>query len=162
MRAARQVHEAGTGSHACERVGAEEVARRCGQRQQVDDDLCLRQQRNTFYDALLYKKHPRLYRERIRPVPPWDYYAIVALTATAGVAGLGAVASPTAAARPGLAVLCAGASLALVLRFFWRRLRDTDRSLRNAAEMLLTSAAIPFLSVWWRLRGALHFRVLFL
>jgi hypothetical protein len=30
------------------------------------------------------------------------------------------------------------------------------------AEMLVTSALIPFLSVYWRLRGALRFRVLFL
>jgi len=28
--------------------------------------------------------------------------------------------------------------------------------------MLATSALIPFLSVYWRLRGALRFRVLFL
>jgi hypothetical protein len=29
-------------------------------------------------------------------------------------------------------------------------------------EMLATSAAIPFLSVYWRLRGAWHFRTPFL
>ena len=29
-------------------------------------------------------------------------------------------------------------------------------------EMLVTSALIPYLSVYWRLRGAIHFRVLFL
>jgi len=27
---------------------------------------------------------------------------------------------------------------------------------------IVTSAVIPFLAVYWRLRGALHFRVLFL
>jgi hypothetical protein len=26
-------------------------------------------------------------------------------------------------------------------------------------EMIVTSVAIPFLSVYWRLRGAIHFRV---
>jgi hypothetical protein len=39
--------------------------------------VSLRQQKNVFYDALLYKKHPRLYRERILARPPWDYYAVV-------------------------------------------------------------------------------------
>jgi hypothetical protein len=29
------------------------------------------------------------------------------------------------------------------------------------AEMVITSALIPFLSVYWRLRGALQFRVVF-
>ena len=116
--------------------------------------ISLRQQRNTFFDALLYKKHPRLYRERIRPVPPWDYYQVVGLSAAA-VAGIA-----TGHRSAGAAAL--GAALALVLRIGWRRLRATDRSPRHMAEMLLTSAAIPFLSVWWRLRGALHFKVLFL
>jgi GT2 family glycosyltransferase len=116
--------------------------------------ISLRQQRNAFFDALLYKKHPRLYRESIRRVPPWDYYLIVALAPTAAVSA--------AAGQGGVAATALVAMLALVLRIGWRRLRVTDRSPRHAAEMLLTSAAIPFLSVWWRLRGALHFRVLFL
>ena len=116
--------------------------------------ISLRQQRNTFFDALLYKKHPRLYRERIRPVPPWDYYQVVGLSAAAAIG----IASGH---RTGAAAALA-AALALVLRIGWRRLRATDRSPRHMAEMLLTSAAIPFLSVWWRLRGALHFKVLFL
>ncbi len=116
--------------------------------------VCLRQQRNTFFDALLYKKHPRLYRERIRRVPPWDYYAIVGASAAAvGLALLGEA-------------LAAGASAALatalVLRLAWQRLRPTRRDAAHVAEMLATSALIPFLSVYWRTRGALHFRVLFL
>lgn len=41
---------------------------------------CLRQQRNAYFDALLFKKHRQLYRDRIRRQPPWRYYAIVALT----------------------------------------------------------------------------------
>lgn len=93
--------------------------------------VSLRQQRNVFFDALLHRKHRRLYRERIRPVPPWDYYLIVALT----------VAAPLLA---------------------WRRLRTTSWAPRHVLEMLATSAVIPFLSVYWRLRGAWHFRTLFL
>jgi glycosyltransferase involved in cell wall biosynthesis len=116
--------------------------------------VCLRQQKNTFFDALLFKKHPRLYRERIRRVPPWDYYLVVALSLAAPLLG-GAGHAPAAA-------LCGAGALALVLWLAARRLRDTDRSPRHAIEMLVTSALIPFLSVYWRLRGALHFRVFFL
>jgi GT2 family glycosyltransferase len=116
--------------------------------------VCLRQQRNTFFDALLFKKHPRLYRERIRPVPPWDYYLIVALTLALGPLAWGGYVGSAAIALAAIATL--------VLRLALRRLRHTDRSPRHAAEMLFTSALIPFLSVYWRVRGALHFRVLFL
>lgn len=116
--------------------------------------VCLRQQRNTFFDALLYKKHPKLYRERIRPVPPWDYYLIVVLALAAPVLGL--AGSGTAAAA------CAAIACALVLRLAWRRLRGTAHTPAHVLEMLVTSALIPFLSVYWRVRGALRFRVLFL
>ena len=54
--------------------------------------VSLRQQKNVFYDALLYKKHPRLYRERILRAPPWDYYAVVALSIAAAVFSMRGVA----------------------------------------------------------------------
>ena len=116
--------------------------------------VSLRQQKNVFYDALLYKKHPRLYRERILPVPPWDYYLIVALSIAAAVlSGMGNIGSAT---------LSAGVALFLVGALAWRRLRKTSHSLAHVLEMTVTSLAIPFLSVYWRLRGALHFRVPYL
>jgi glycosyltransferase involved in cell wall biosynthesis len=116
--------------------------------------LSLSQQRNTFYDALLYKKHPRLYRERIRRVPPWNYYLIVGL-AFAALLLLFAQQVEWAAG-------CMVLMLALVLHLAYERLRDTSHSLPHVLEMLATSALIPFLSVYWRVRGAIHFRVLFL
>ena len=116
--------------------------------------VSLAQQRNAFFDALLYKKHPRLYRERIRRVPPWDYYAIVAATLAGPV--LFALGRPV----PGAAALALAG--ALVLAFAARRLRRTSRAPAHVAEMLVTSALIPFLAVYWRLRGAWRFRTLFL
>jgi glycosyltransferase involved in cell wall biosynthesis len=116
--------------------------------------VSLGQQRNTFYDALLYKKHPRLYRERIRRVPPWDYYAVVAATLAAPLL-LFAGHAPAAG-------VCLALALALVLALAARRLRHTSRAPRHVSEMLVTSALIPFLSVYWRLRGAWRFRTLFL
>ena len=116
--------------------------------------VSLRQQRNAFFDALLYKKHPRLYRERIRPVPPWDYYAMVLFASAAPVALLAGQALVAGALAAAWAVL--------VLRLAARRLAATAHTPAHVGEMLLTSALIPFLSVYWRLRGAWRFRVLFL
>lgn len=115
--------------------------------------VSLRQQKNVFYDALLYRKHPRAYRERVHPVPPWDYFAVVALVLTAPLLLL--AGAPVTA---GAALLIA---LALIAAFAWRRLRTTTRRPAHVLEMLATSALIPFLAVYWRLRGAWHFRVAF-
>jgi GT2 family glycosyltransferase len=104
--------------------------------------VSLRQQKKIMYDALLYKKHPRLYRERIRGEPRWDYYLIV------GFLLLGLVA-------PVWLVAWAG----LTARFAMQRLRGTSKSPRHVAEMLLTSILIPPLAVFWRAVGALKFRV---
>ena len=117
-------------------------------------EVFLREQRNTYFDALLYKKHPRLYRERIRRMPPWDYYLIVALVLVGPVLLIVGMDEP--------ALGCALAVLTLVGRLAGKRLRNTDYSPRRLLEMLATSAVTPFLSVYWRVRGALRFKVLFL
>jgi GT2 family glycosyltransferase len=115
--------------------------------------VSLRQQRKVLFDALLYKKHPRLYRRRIRPRPRWDYYAVTAaLAATAGAAAAG-VTVP-ALVFGGLWALWTG-------RFCLRRLRGTSQTPRHVAEMVVTSALIPPLSVFWRLVGAVKYRVFF-
>jgi glycosyltransferase involved in cell wall biosynthesis len=116
--------------------------------------VCLRQQKNALFDALLYKKHPRLYRERIDRSPPWDYFAIVlCMLAAPGLAAVGA----QIAAAWSMAL-----AMALVLAFAWRRLRRTSRRPAHVFEMVVTSAVIPFLSVYWRLRGAWRWRVPFI
>jgi glycosyltransferase involved in cell wall biosynthesis len=116
--------------------------------------ISLSQQRKSRFNALLYKKHPALYRQRIQPRPPWHYYA-------AGGAFVTALAG-AAAGLPGLVFVGSGLWLALTARFCARRLRGTSHAPAHVAEMALTSALIPLLSVYWRLRGALHFRVFFL
>jgi GT2 family glycosyltransferase len=116
--------------------------------------ISLRQQRKSMYNALLYRKHPTLYRERIQGSPPWRYYRIVgALLATlaSGLTGQRRLAGC-------MALLWA----CLTARFCAERLRDTSRSPAHVAEMIVTSALVPPLSIFWRLRGAIRFRVLFL
>lgn len=114
--------------------------------------VSISQQKKAQYDALLARKHPALYRQRI-PGTPWRYYATVAAL------GLGAVA--LAAGRPRAAGLAGAAWAGLTADFAARRLRGTSKAPSHVAEMVVTSAAIPPLSVFWRLAGALKFKVPF-
>ena len=116
--------------------------------------VSLRQQRKSMFNALLYKKHPALYRRRVQPGPPWHYYRSVAalLLALGGAWG----------GRRWWELGAAGVWLLLTQRFCARRLHGTSRAPTHVAEMIVTSALIPPLSVFWRLRGALKFRVVFL
>lgn len=116
--------------------------------------VSLRQQRKMQYDALLYRKHPQLYRERLSPRLRWDYYLIVAALAMTPLALL--------AGQRALAAASFGSWLLLTLALALRRLRGTSRAPRHIAEMLWTSAGIPVAASFWRLVGALRYRVLFL
>ncbi len=116
--------------------------------------ISLRQQSNVMFDALLLKKHPQLYQRRCGPRhAPVHYYAIVLASFGASLAAL--------ADRPRLAIGCGALAIALVARFAARRLRGTAHSPSHVAEMVLTSFAIPFLSLYWRMAGALRYRVRF-
>jgi GT2 family glycosyltransferase len=115
--------------------------------------ISLRMQRKSMFDALLYKKHPTLYRKHIWRLPPLDYYLIVFCVAVILIAGTaGELVLATAAA-----ILWAG----LMIRFLGRRLCGTSHAPAHLLEMLVTSLFIPFLSVFWRLYGAVKFRVWF-
>ncbi|MFL9912946.1 glycosyltransferase family 2 protein [Paraburkholderia sp. RL17-337-BIB-A] len=116
--------------------------------------VSIAQQKKSQFDALLYRKHPELFRTRIRTTPPLLYYAILCTTLTALCA-----------------VFAGGAAIALTALFAWlvltgwfcaMRLRGRDRSWQHIAEMALTSIPIPLLSIFWRLYGAFRFKVLFL
>ncbi len=115
--------------------------------------VCLRQQCKSAFNALLYKKHPQLYRQYVQATPPLAYYVIATSLAMAVLAA--------AAGSPLLATSAGMVWLALTARFCVRRLRGTSRALRHVAEMIVTSAVVPLLSIHWRLRGALRFRVPF-
>lgn len=116
----------------------------------------LAQTRRAVSDALLYKKHPQLYREKIGATPPLDYYlATLALP----------VALAALLAGAGTAALLAGlAWLALTARLCVQRLRGNARSrgrhtVLHVLDMIVTSALIPPLAVFWRLVGAIRYRV---
>jgi hypothetical protein len=115
--------------------------------------VSVRQQKKIMFDALLFKKHPQLYRRRIRATPRWDYYAIVAaLFALALGLALHSAAGSALAAVP-----WAGLTSCLCLQ----RLRGASKAPAHVAEMIATSIAIPPVAVFWRAAGALRFRVRF-
>jgi GT2 family glycosyltransferase len=116
--------------------------------------ISIGQQAKVYFDALLYKKYRRLYRSRIRPIPPWNYY----------VAVLALLAAPAAllAGSPSMAALAATVWAGITIRFFWQRMRGASTTPSHVVEMLVTSIAIPPVSLYWRLRGALDFKVMFL
>lgn len=115
--------------------------------------ISLSQQRKSMFNALLYKKHPRMYRDRIQSAPPWHYYCIVG-AALLALFGLLLGAWPFA-----LAALCVWA--VMTGWFCSLRLRHTSRLPRHMAEMIATSLFIPPLAIYWRITGAIKFRVVF-
>ncbi len=116
--------------------------------------ISIHQQRKSMYNALLYKKHPTLYRTYIQSAPPWRYYGTVGTFA-------GLMLGLLTRRRP-LARISVMLWLVLTLEFCMRRLRGTSKAPTHVAEMAVTSLLIPPLAVFWRLRGALKFRVWFL
>lgn len=113
----------------------------------------LLQIRHAVFDALLYKKHPALYRQKIEAHPCWEHYATVAALLLA----LGSLA--TGARWP--AWVAGAAWLLFTASLCARRLQGSARSPSHVAEMILTSALLPPLAVFWRLAGALRYRVRF-
>jgi len=113
----------------------------------------LLQIRHAVFDALLYKKHPALYRQMVEPRPCWNHYAITGLLLLA-LAGL-------LAGLPVLAGLGWAAWLALTARLCAQRLRGLAHTPPQLAEIILTSTLLPPLTVFWRLAGALRYRVRF-
>jgi GT2 family glycosyltransferase len=116
--------------------------------------VSLSQQKKSQFDALLSKKHAQLCSTRIRPGTPWLYYGVY-LAVVAMALGWTAGRAPLAWCG-----LCAW--LLLAGSFCARRLHRTSRSASHVAEMIWTSLWIPFLSVYWRLYGAIKFRAWFL
>lgn len=112
--------------------------------------ICLHQQRKVLYDALLYKKHRKLFCNRIRRLgQPWSYYAIVG----AAGAGIGGTLSGSGI----VALIAAGVWGGLTGEFAVRRLRGNSLAASHILEMAVTSALIPPIALFWRWYGALRF-----
>lgn len=114
--------------------------------------VSISEQKKGMFNALLYKKFPVLYRQRIQTQPAWNYYAIIICFA-------GIIAGLTTDSQ--MILMIAGVGwLALMISFVKKRLSNTSHSLGHVLEMIITSLAIPFLSIFWQLYGAWKYRVL--
>lgn len=112
------------------------------------------QQKNNLFEALLYKKHPALYRAKLKERVPWSYYLTAACLA--GSIGM------SAAGRKFWALTLGAGWAALTGEFLWRRLRNSSRKPSHLFEMVATSIVIPPIAIYWRLRGAIRYRTWFL
>lgn len=106
------------------------------------------------YDALLYKKHRQLYREKIRVWPRRDFY-LMTISLPLALAAL-------AADQVAVGLTSGLLWLLLALRFYRQRLREQPRGVARTAQALVSTLLLPPMSVFWRLAGAWRFRVFFL
>ncbi|WP_419701565.1 glycosyltransferase family 2 protein [Mucilaginibacter sp. NFX135] len=116
--------------------------------------ISIKEQRKTLYNALLYKKYPALYRQKIQPVPPVHYYTVVVSFL---IMIIGLAFRQNTMLYGGLLFWAV-----LSLWFVFQRLRATTLQPRHVLEMMVTSLFIPFLSLYWQWYGAIKYRVFLL
>jgi GT2 family glycosyltransferase len=116
--------------------------------------ISIKEQKKSMFNALLFKKYPRLYRERIRPTPNWRYYIMVLSFFLLFPAWITESETLLLAS-----LLC---FVVLWIDFTLRRLRYTSKSRMHVVEMIVTSVVIPFVAVYWHLYGSYRYKVLFL
>jgi len=115
----------------------------------------LRDERKNRYDALLYRKHPDLFRQRI---PAYSslvrrYYLTVSAVLLSGIA---LMAGQWTVVYAGL-----GCWLLLTMLLVVERSSGQSFSWQSLGQTLIVGAATPFLSVYWRLYGAVKYRALY-
>ncbi|KAB7730850.1 glycosyltransferase [Rudanella paleaurantiibacter] len=116
----------------------------------------LEEERRRSYDALLYKRHPDLYRQRMpHSRTQTVQYAGVVLSASAVLAG-------ALSGRFDMASLALGVWVLLTADLFWKRLPAGPITWEGVKQAATTAVATPFLSVYWRLYGSVKYRVLYL
>ncbi|AKD56914.1 glycosyltransferase family 2 protein [Spirosoma radiotolerans] len=115
----------------------------------------LQDERNNCYDALLYKRHPDLFRERI----PTYRRQVIGYYASVGSIVLGLVGLLSGQMNMAIMGLCIWAVLSVdrVLH----HLPSTPLTWPILKQVVATALATPFLSVYWRLYGAVKYRVLY-
>lgn len=116
--------------------------------------VSLKEQKKSMFNALLFKKHPLLFREKIQKYPPLSYYAFFITT----------LLFPLLAINGNISILSAVYIIwAFSLnRFIFKRLKKSSHSLKNTSQVILTSLFIPYIAVFWRLYGAVKYKVFFL
>ena len=116
--------------------------------------VSIKEQKKAMFDALLFKKHPVLFKQRLQSRVPWFYLAIT----IAFIAFLSACVYH----KKTLSYAFFTCWFVLVLWFTFKRLAHTSHSFKHVMEMVVTSVCIPFVSIFWNLYGAFKYRALHL
>jgi glycosyltransferase involved in cell wall biosynthesis len=116
--------------------------------------ISILEQKKTLYNALLYKKFPDLYREKIQPHPPLLYYTII-------IAFILMITGYFVQLK-WLEVSGFYIWICLTLNFIIRRLYNTSLSAGHIIEIIITSFVIPFISIYWQWYGAIKYKVVFI
>ena len=115
----------------------------------------LRDERNNSYDALLYKRHPSLFRERIpsyrRQVLQY-YLSVFSVCISLICLTLGQCAT---------CLIGLGIWVTLSADLMMRFLPQNTLTWTTTKHALITAMATPFLSVYWRLYGSVKYKVLY-
>ncbi|GAB2559200.1 glycosyltransferase family 2 protein [Spirosoma areae] len=115
----------------------------------------LQDERKNSYDALLYKRHPNLFRERI---PSYRRQILENYTSVVSVA-IGLIS--LLAGQGVIALLGLGIWLIVSADLIMRHLPHSPLNQTIIRHVVLMALATPFLSVYWRLYGAVKYKVLF-
>lgn len=121
---------------------------------QADWGISIKEQRKAIFEALLYRKHPELYNQKIGRPFFWNYYMANLLWLV--------LLSAIFTQQKQLGIFSACALGMILLTFAIKRLKRTSKSPGHLLEILITSAIIPTLSVYWRISGAFKYRTRFL
>lgn len=114
--------------------------------------ISIKEERKGMFNALLYKKYPKLYKEKIQPNPPWHYYAIAGFLL---MLMIGLLVDAVLLKAGGLS-----GWLLMTSWFTWKRLDSTSHAWDHVVEMIFTSAVIPLLSLFWKFYGSWKYKVL--
>jgi glycosyltransferase involved in cell wall biosynthesis len=113
--------------------------------------ISLKEQKKSMFNALLFKKHPQLYKTKVDQRILWNYYFMIIFLSGCCIALL--------YDRKLLALTCFTGWLILVSSFISKRLANASHSFKHVTEMIATSILIPFYSVFWNLYGACKFKI---
>jgi glycosyltransferase involved in cell wall biosynthesis len=114
--------------------------------------ISIKEQKKTMFNVLLYKKYPLLYRKKIQPTPPLNYYLTIFFFIVM-VIGLFSK-QPLPGFSGGVLWLL------LTLIFVFRRLRYSSLTFNTITDMTVTSFIIPFLSIYWQYYGVVKYKAL--
>jgi glycosyltransferase involved in cell wall biosynthesis len=115
--------------------------------------ISVTEEKKGMYNALLYKKFPQLYRQKIQPERPWQYDVIVLSFLLLFVS----IAMKSAVWSTAFFIIW----FLFTTAFIRKRLLQSPKAWYHVTEMIATSVMIPFHSVYWRIYGAFKFKVFF-